>query len=152
MVLSRRPEEKSVAAGNGSSAVGLGCCQQNRWPRSGAGLTAAPIQSVVQSRTKLVPTVAWQGKKGMKVCCVGREQVFSLSVPMTVYLSGWGSSNMTIPVRLNFSYQEMPEHWCTWPKGCSTWWNKFFYIAPHSPAVLEPVNGVSPVSEVLCCS
>lgn len=46
MVLSRRPEEKSVAAGNGSSAVGLGCCQQNRWRRSGAGLAAAPIQKV----------------------------------------------------------------------------------------------------------
>lgn len=46
MVLSRRPEEKSAAAENGSNAVGLGCCWQNRWPRSGAGLTAAPIQKV----------------------------------------------------------------------------------------------------------
>lgn len=28
--------------------------------------------------------------------------MFTLSVPMTMYLTGWGSSNMTIPVKLNF--------------------------------------------------
>lgn len=50
MVLSRRPGERSVAAGNGSSAVGLAGCWQNRWPRSGAGLTAAPIQKVCYER------------------------------------------------------------------------------------------------------
>lgn len=66
MVLSRRPEEKSVAARNGSSAAGLGCCWQNRWPRSGAGLTAAPIQRVCYAKQDQAgPTVAWQRKKGM---------------------------------------------------------------------------------------
>lgn len=41
--------------------------------------------------------------KGKKLCYVGKGHVFTLSALTTVYPNGWGNSNMTSPVRLNFS-------------------------------------------------
>ncbi|EOB09115.1 hypothetical protein Anapl_08043 [Anas platyrhynchos] len=64
MAVSRRPGEKSAATGNHSSSIGEGCCQQNRWPVKGAGLTAVSPQ-------KLCCAISWsqlylgKGKKAV---------------------------------------------------------------------------------------
>lgn len=93
MVVSRRPEEKSAATGYHS--IGVGCCQQNRWPVKGTGLTAVPTQ-------KLCCAISWSQLylgKGKKLWYVGKGHEFTLSAPMNMYLSGWGCSDMTTPVR-----------------------------------------------------
>ena len=78
MVLSRRPEEQSAAAGNHSSSIGLGCCQQNRWPMSGAVLTAVSIQKVhCAKQDQAGPSCILANKKGMlcgKGACIYLER------------------------------------------------------------------------------
>lgn len=94
MAVSRRPEEKSAATGNHSSSIGEGCCQQNRWPVKGAGLTAVPTQ-------KLCCAISWsqlylgKGKKAV-VCGKGACIYFECSkehVPQWVGMLRYDNSS-----------------------------------------------------------
>lgn len=151
MVLSRRPEEKRVTAGNHSSPIGQSCCQQNRWPRSGAGLTAVPIWKVHCTKQDQAGAGCIRAKGKMYV--IWERSMYLPWMCQWLCTSVGGEAQIwQVQLGLIFPSKKCESIDAHGQKLCCN------LVKRGSPAllqtVLEPVSPVSPAFcfYVLCCS